>query len=108
LRDDDSELVIGAAKELMESTAWVAVDALVKRGVIFQDELGNSPKFPKLLSAVHRALGLAPGEVNVDGSDGERTRKAKEGVRAILSGAVQVANGMAEYRNHAGTGHGGR
>jgi len=108
LRDDDTELVIGAAKELMESTAWIAIDALARRGVLSRDELGKSPKFPKLLSTVHNALGLAPGEVNVDGTDGERTQKAKQGVKHILGGAMQVANGMAEYRNNAGTGHGSR
>lgn len=107
LRDDDSELVIGAAKELMESTAWVAIDALQSKGLISQHELGKTPNFPKLLGTVHGALGLAPGEVNVDGIGGEHTKKAREGVRKILSGAMQVANGMAEYRNNAGTGHGG-
>lgn len=108
LRDDDSELVIGAAKELMESTARIAIEELVRKEFISQDELRGAPKFPKLLATVHKALGLAPGEVNVDGANGERTRKAQEGVRTILSGALQVANGMAEYRNYAGTGHGGR
>lgn len=108
LRDDDSELVIGAAKELMESTAKIAIEELKRRDIFINDGLGKSPNFPALIKTVHKELGLAPGEVNVDGIDGERTKSAKEGVRKILGGALNVANGMAEYRNSAGTGHGNK
>lgn len=89
----DAALVIGSAKEVIESTAKVVLRQL---GEPF------SPKddLPALVSKAQKRLGLDPKSA-VSGPDGS------DAVRKILGGAQSVAIGLAELRNRGfGTGHG--
>lgn len=88
---DDPALVIGSAKELVESTAKIILRA---RGVeIERDDL------PTLIKQSQIALGVHSSAVTY-GADGEQS------ARKVLSGLAQAANGLGELRNVAGTGHG--
>lgn len=90
---NDPALVIGSAKELIESTAKVV---LTERGLPVDDKAD----VPALVRQAQMALGLhtsstAPGP---DGSDA---------VKRILGAVANVAVGVAEMRNRGfGTGHG--
>ena len=90
----DPELAIGGAKELMESTAKVA---LIETG---RTE-ASLPKadFTKLVNEASDALGLLP-------EKGKDLPDSRQAVRQILNGARQIATGLAEFRNSFGTGHG--
>lgn len=91
--ENDPELAIGSAKELIESTAKLV---LTDRGVTFtkDDDLGQ------LANRAQEALSLRPNQANPDGPDGG------SGVKRILGGALNIAMGVAELRNVYGTGHG--
>ncbi|ARU46385.1 abortive infection family protein [Corynebacterium silvaticum] len=85
---DDPAASIGAAKELMESTAKVLLQEL---GVNFDSKT--------LINTVHTKLGLDPSSnADVDSATS---------LKRILGGAKSVALGLAEFRNAGyGTGHG--
>ena len=89
---DDPAAVIGAAKELIESTAKVILNELNKT-------VEPKAKFNVLVKQVQAALGLDPSTVS--GVDGEQSTKR------ILGGASSIAFGLNELRNAGhGTGHG--
>lgn len=91
---DDPALVIGSAKELVESTAKII---LKERGVVI--DVGKDD-LPALIKKSQIALGVHSSVV-VPGADGEQS------TRKILSGLAQAANGLGELRNVGyGTGHG--
>lgn len=90
--DDDPELAIGAAKELIESTTKL----VLKRLNVPFDERAD---VPALVKQAQQALKL-------HASDVDENVKASKTIRSILSGLSQVAVGVAELRNHYGTGHG--
>ncbi|MGQ4537069.1 abortive infection family protein [Dermabacteraceae bacterium P7074] len=88
----DPAASIGAAKELVESTAKVILQELNESG--FEDL-----KFPQLISKVQKCLGLDPGSKAL--VDGEQS------VKRILGGVSSVVLGLNELRNAGyGTGHG--
>lgn len=91
--DTDPALVIGSAKELIESTAKTVLSQL-DRPVNDKDDV------PQLVAQAQQALQLHPSTATVgpDGSDA---------VKKILGAVVAVTNGVAELRNRGyGTGHG--
>lgn len=89
---DDPAASIGAAKELMESTAKVLLREL---------KAGFDSKTPinTLINTVHTELGLDPSsKAEVDSA---------QSLKRVLGGAKSVAVGLAEFRNAGyGTGHG--
>lgn len=89
---DDPALVIGSAKELVESAAKII---LRERGVTFD----GSEDVPKLVHRAQEALGVHPTSVS-DSADGAQAS------RKILGGLATVVVGIAELRNRYGTGHG--
>ena len=92
LRDSDPELVIGQAKELVETTAKLI---LKERKVEYDPKLKMGP----LLRKAQHSIGLSDGNQQL-GPD------KLQAVRQILNGAGNVAMGLAELRNSYGTGHG--
>ncbi|QUH04188.1 abortive infection family protein [Saccharopolyspora erythraea] len=88
---EDPALVIGSAKELVESTAKAV---LIER----EHPVNEKDDLPALVSQCQRALGLHPSaNQGPDGTDA---------VKKILGGLSTVTNGLAELRNRYGTGHG--
>jgi hypothetical protein len=92
--EEDPALVIGSAKELLESTAKIV---LSERGMTIERDNEN---LPYLIKQSQIALGVHASGV-ASGPDGEQS------VRKILSGLSAAANGLSELRNAGyGTGHG--
>lgn len=90
----DPALVVGTAKELIESTAKTV---LSERGLPVDDKAD----VPALVKEAQQALGLHPSSVT-PGPDGS------DAVKRILGGLTSAALGVAELRNRGyGTGHGG-
>jgi hypothetical protein len=90
---DDPALVIGSAKELIESTAKVV---LLERGRPVNDK----DDLPALARAAQEALGLHPSSTT-PGPDGS------DAVKKILGAVTTIATGLGELRNRGyGTGHG--
>ncbi len=88
---DDPALVVGSAKELVESTAKVV---LLERG----RPVNEKDDLPALARAAQAALGLHPSEIGPDGS---------AGIKRILGAVSTIAEGLGELRNRGhGTGHG--
>lgn len=89
---DDPPASIGAAKELMESTAKVLLREL-------EVDFDAKTSINTLINTVHAELGLDPSSnVAVDSAPS---------LKRILGGAKSVAIGLAEFRNAGyGTGHG--
>ncbi|GLL06315.1 hypothetical protein GCM10017581_080640 [Dactylosporangium matsuzakiense] len=83
----DPGQAIGAAKNLVESTAKVVLDA---RG----QEVPRSASLPALTSAALQALDVHP------------ANEERRPVRDIISKAAAIANHVGELRNEAGDGHG--
>lgn len=83
---------IGVAKELIESTAKLVLEAL---GEPFDDRAD----VPTLVKQAQSALALHPNTL-------APTTKGAESVRRILAGLSSIALGLAELRNLYGTGHG--
>ena len=98
LNSEDPSLVIGASKELIESS-----------GKIVLTELGKSYSrkitLPALVKQVREELKLHHLEVENFDDNSPSTRAAK-GINKTLSGAANVVIGLDEFRNAAGTGHG--
>ena len=92
LRDSDPELVIGQAKELVETTAKLILN---ERKVEYDPKLEMRP----LLRKAQHSIELSDGNQQL-GPD------KLQAVRQILNGAGNVAMGLAELRNSYGTGHG--
>jgi hypothetical protein len=90
---DDPPLVIGSAKELIESTAKAV---LIERGLTVNEK----ENLPPLVSQAQQALGIHPSAV-ASGPDGS------DAVKKILGAVTTVTTGVAELRNRGyGTGHG--
>lgn len=89
----DSQGAIGAAKQLIEATAKTALQEL-------KIEVDKNAALPSLISMVHRELKLDAASA-AEGPDGSKA------IKKILSGAVNIAVGVAELRNQGfGSGHG--
>lgn len=89
---DDPGLVIGSAKELVESTAKLV---LRERNVPFD----NADDLPNLARKAEESLRPHPSQAS-PGPDGSQA------VRKILGAALTITGGIAELRNDYGTGHG--
>ncbi len=89
---NDPALAIGTAKELVETCCKTILEA---RSVSFS----RSADLPELTKLAVKALELTPDDIP------EKT-KAVETIKRLLSNLATVTQGIAELRNHYGTGHG--
>lgn len=89
---EDPDLAIGTAKELVETCCKTI---LQERNIEFSDSLDLS----QLVKLTAKELALTP-------SDIPDQVKAVETIRRLLSNLASITQGMAELRNHYGTGHG--
>jgi len=92
LLNDDPPGVVGAVKELIESTAKTVLEHL-------NEPFGANEDLPALVTKTQQALGLAVSSVDtlLDGADS---------VKKILGDLKGIAIGMTELRNAEGSGHG--
>lgn len=88
----DPELAIGTAKELVESCCK---SILTEAG----QSIAKSEDLPKLVKNTVKTLELTPSDIPDEA-------KAKDTIRKLLSNLATITNGVAELRNHYGTGHG--
>jgi hypothetical protein len=89
---NDPGLAIGTAKELVESCCKTI---LQDRGVTFS----KSADTPELVKLTSRELELTPEDIP------EKARAA-DTIKRLLSNLATITQGVAELRNHYGTGHG--
>ena len=89
---NDPDLAIGTAKELVETCCKTI---LVERGV----EIPRKTTVPALVKLTSRQLQLTPEDIP------ERA-KAADTIKRLLSNLATITQGVAELRNHYGTGHG--
>jgi hypothetical protein len=90
---DDPALVIGSAKELIESTAKAV---LIERGWPFDEKKDD---LPALAARAQASLALDPKSATA-GPDGSQS------VKKVLQGLITMTQGLTGLRNRAGTGHG--
>lgn len=89
---NDPALAIGTAKELVETCCKTILEA---RGVTFS----KSADIPELIKLTAKALELTPDDIT-------DKAKAVETIKRLLSNLATITQGIAELRNHYGTGHG--
>lgn len=90
--NEDTDLAIGTAKELIETCCKTI---LKERGV----EVQGNPDLSQLVKQTARELALTPENIPDEA-------KAVETIRRLLSNLATITQGVAELRNHYGTGHG--
>lgn len=90
---DDPALLLGTAKELLESVAKFVLQELRVQGS------GQNPNFNKLWHLARERLGILPKQVAGDG-------KGSKAIKAILDSAWKIVEQVNELRNLQGTGHG--
>ncbi len=88
----DPTLAIGTAKELVETCCKTILEA---RQVPFS----KSADLPELVKLTTKELELTPDDIH-------DKAKAAEIVKRLLSNLATITQGIAELRNHYGTGHG--
>jgi AbiJ N-terminal domain 3/Abortive infection C-terminus len=90
--DKDTDLAIGTAKELLETTC---------KSILRQKKEVINPDWtlPQLLKATTNSLNFLPKEAG----DPE---KAERAIKQILGGIASIVHGVGELRNGYGTGHG--
>jgi len=88
----DTDLAIGTAKELLETTC---------KSILRQknETINSDWTLPQLLKATTNSLNFTPKEA----SDPEKAEKA---IKQILGGISSIVQGVGELRNGYGTGHG--
>lgn len=89
---NDPGLAIGTAKELVETCCKTI---LTDRGVAFS----KNADLPELVKLTSKELELTPDDIP------EKT-KAADTIKRLLSNLATITQGVAELRNHYGTGHG--
>lgn len=89
---NDPSLAIGTAKELVETCCKTI---LTDRGVAFS----KSADVPELIKLTAKELELTPDDI-------PDKVKAAETIKRLLSNLATITQGVAELRNHYGTGHG--
>jgi hypothetical protein len=89
---NDPSLAIGTAKELVETCCKTI---LAERKI----EFSKTADIPELVKLTARELELTPDDIP------ERA-KAAETIKRLLSNLATITQGVAELRNHYGTGHG--
>ena len=90
--NQDPELAIGTAKELLETCCK---SILSERGVTYS----KGDDLPKLVKRTVQQLQLTP-------SDIPDKAKARDTIKRLLNNLASITQGIAELRNHYGTGHG--
>ncbi|MGA2585774.1 MAG: abortive infection family protein [Candidatus Aminicenantales bacterium] len=90
--EDDPELAIGTAKELIETTCKTILE---ERGIPF----GDRDDLPILMKETRKALGLIPEKI-------PNSAKGAEIIKRLLNNLGNIAQTLAELRNLYGTGHG--
>ncbi len=88
----DTDLAIGTAKELLETTCK---SILKQKGA----PINKDWTLPQLLNATTSSLDFKPKEA-------DDPPKAEKAIRQILGGISTIVHGLAELRNGYGTGHG--
>lgn len=88
----DTDLAIGTAKELLETTC---------KSILKQKGASIDPNWtlPQLLKETTSTLDFTPKEA-------DDPAKADKAIRQILGGIASIVHGVAELRNGYGTGHG--
>lgn len=89
---DDPGLAIGTAKELVET---ICKTIFHERNV----EINNKLDLPKLVKQTTKQLALTPDDILDEA-------KASSTIRVLLSNFASITQGIAELRNHYGSGHG--
>src|SRR5712692_9311683 len=89
---NDPALAIGTAKELVESCCKTILEA---RGVT----VPPGADIPQLVKLTSRELELTPDDI-------PDKAKAADTIKRLLSNLATITQGVAELRNHYGTGHG--
>lgn len=92
LEQNDPDLVIGSAKELIESCCKTIMS---ERNI----PALNNAKIPELLRSVRDELKLVPESV-------PNEKKGADSIRRILGSLAAIGQGVAELRSLYGTGHG--
>ncbi|MBA2398207.1 MAG: abortive infection family protein [Bradyrhizobium sp.] len=89
---NDPALAIGTAKELLESCCKTILSTR-------EIQFSRSADLPELMKLTVKELQLSPDNISDQA-------KASEIIRRLLNNLTTVAQGIAELRNHYGTGHG--
>ena len=89
---NDPSLAIGTAKELVETCCKTI---LTDRGVAFS----KNADIPELVKLTSKELELTPDDI-------PEKAKASDTIKRLLSNLATITQGVAELRNHYGTGHG--
>jgi hypothetical protein len=89
---NDPTLAIGTAKELVETCCKTI---LAERAVSFS----KNADVPELVGLTAKELDLAPKDI-------PEQAKARDTIKRLLSNLATITQGVAELRNHYGTGHG--
>lgn len=90
--ENDPELAIGTAKELIETACKTVLEAT-------GNDVDPKWKLTQLLKATTKQLQITPDSVSVDAA-------AAESIRQVLGSLGTIVSGVAELRNSYGTGHG--
>lgn len=90
--NQDPELAIGTAKELVETCCK---SILSECNVTYS----NVDDLPKLVKSTVQQLQLTPADI-------PDKAKASDTIKRLLSNLASITQGVAELRNHYGTGHG--
>lgn len=89
---NDPGLAIGTAKELVETCCKTI---LADRGIAFS----KNADIPELVKLTSKELELTPDDI-------PEKAKAGDTIKRLLSNLATITQGVAELRNHYGTGHG--
>ncbi|RTL54319.1 MAG: hypothetical protein EKK46_08195 [Rhodocyclaceae bacterium] len=90
--NNDPGLAIGTAKELVETCCKTI---LTERNITFP----KNADLPELVKLTSKELELTPADI-------PEKSKAAETIKRLLSNLATITQGVAELRNHYGTGHG--
>jgi hypothetical protein len=90
--ENDTGLVLGTAKELIETTCKTILE---ERGILFSEK----DDLIKLFKETRKALKLVPDDI-------PSSAKGKESIQKLLGSLGTIVQGLAELRNLYGTGHG--
>lgn len=90
--NNDPGLSIGTSKELVET---ICKTILIERSVVFS----KNADLPELVKLTCKELKLTPDDI-------PEKSKAVDTIKRLLSNLATITQGVAELRNHYGTGHG--
>jgi len=90
--NQDPELAIGTAKELVETCCKSILDEC-------QVPFSKTDGLPKIVKSTVQQLELTPEDI-------PDKAKASDTIKRLLSNLASITQGVAELRNHYGTGHG--